>query len=302
MILADEPTGNLDTATGADVIDLLAGLATSHGATVIVATHDADLAARAPRRLAMRDGKLVGHSPSGSARRFLLTRWRALGQRTWCSAQAASALVLLASGAVVSAPVAPAAPQLDRAQSRPASCDAAAILRGAGATTVAASLRLYRFESRAAATRAAPSCAPAGHFASRLPTDRRRDDERYRLRRSAHRHGVVARRDRRRRAHPAGAGKPITIVDSGVDVAHPGVRRAVRALALNAQEPQPIGGVHGTAVASVIGAPANGVGIVGIYPDALLQTWDAAVGSGTALAHERDRRRRARCHEPGAPV
>ena len=59
VILADEPTGNLDSETGADVIDLLAGLATSHGATVIVATHDADLAARAPRRLAMRDGRLV---------------------------------------------------------------------------------------------------------------------------------------------------------------------------------------------------------------------------------------------------
>ena len=47
------------------MIDLLAGLATSHGATVIVATHDAELAARAPRRLAMRDGRLVGN-PSGS--------------------------------------------------------------------------------------------------------------------------------------------------------------------------------------------------------------------------------------------
>jgi putative ABC transport system ATP-binding protein len=60
VILADEPTGNLDTATGADVIDLLAGLATSRGATVIVATHDAGLASRAPRRLAMRDGRLAG--------------------------------------------------------------------------------------------------------------------------------------------------------------------------------------------------------------------------------------------------
>ncbi len=59
VILADEPTGNLDSQTGADVIDLLAGLASSHGATVVVATHDADLAARAPRRLAMRDGKLI---------------------------------------------------------------------------------------------------------------------------------------------------------------------------------------------------------------------------------------------------
>jgi putative ABC transport system ATP-binding protein len=60
VILADEPTGNLDSKTGADVIDLLAGLAQSRGATVIVATHDASLAARAPRRIAMRDGSIVG--------------------------------------------------------------------------------------------------------------------------------------------------------------------------------------------------------------------------------------------------
>jgi putative ABC transport system ATP-binding protein len=66
VILADEPTGNLDSQTGADVIDLLAGLATSRGATVIVATHDAGLAARAPRRLAMRDGRLaVGAAEAG---------------------------------------------------------------------------------------------------------------------------------------------------------------------------------------------------------------------------------------------
>ena len=59
VILADEPTGNLDTATGSDVIGLLAGLAARHGATVVVATHDAELAARAPKRVAMRDGKIL---------------------------------------------------------------------------------------------------------------------------------------------------------------------------------------------------------------------------------------------------
>jgi len=59
VVLADEPTGNLDTATGREIIDLLAGLAAEHGSTVIVATHDIDLAGRAPRRLAMRDGRLV---------------------------------------------------------------------------------------------------------------------------------------------------------------------------------------------------------------------------------------------------
>jgi putative ABC transport system ATP-binding protein len=60
VVLADEPTGNLDTATGGEIIALLANLAAEHGSTVIVATHDASLAARAPRRIAMRDGRLAG--------------------------------------------------------------------------------------------------------------------------------------------------------------------------------------------------------------------------------------------------
>ncbi len=59
VILADEPTGNLDTTTGGEVIELLAGLAAQRGSTVIVATHDTALAGRAPRRLAMRDGRLL---------------------------------------------------------------------------------------------------------------------------------------------------------------------------------------------------------------------------------------------------
>ena len=59
VVLADEPTGNLDTATGGDIIDLLAGLAAEHGATVVVATHDAELARRMNRRVAMRDGRLA---------------------------------------------------------------------------------------------------------------------------------------------------------------------------------------------------------------------------------------------------
>jgi putative ABC transport system ATP-binding protein len=60
VVLADEPTGNLDSATGGEIVDLLASLAADHGSTVIVATHDASLAARAPRRIALRDGKLAG--------------------------------------------------------------------------------------------------------------------------------------------------------------------------------------------------------------------------------------------------
>jgi putative ABC transport system ATP-binding protein len=73
VILADEPTGNLDSKTGADVIELLADLAARRGTTVVVATHDTGLAARAPRRIAMRDGRIsedadaAAESPAGAS-------------------------------------------------------------------------------------------------------------------------------------------------------------------------------------------------------------------------------------------
>jgi cell division transport system ATP-binding protein len=66
VILADEPTGNLDSATGADIVTLLAGLASARGTTVIVATHDESLAAIAPRRITVRDGKAT--EPAGDGR------------------------------------------------------------------------------------------------------------------------------------------------------------------------------------------------------------------------------------------
>jgi putative ABC transport system ATP-binding protein len=67
VVLADEPTGNLDSATGREIIDFLAGLAAEHGSTVIVATHDSELASRAPRRLVMRDGRLVALAAAATA-------------------------------------------------------------------------------------------------------------------------------------------------------------------------------------------------------------------------------------------
>ena len=82
---------------------------------------------------------------------------------------------------------------------------------------------------------------------------------------------------------PPGPGVPVTIVDSGVDVAHPEFAGRPDLSLLNAQEPAGIGGEHGTSVASVIGAPVNGVGLVGIYPQAVLRSWDAARGEGTRL-------------------
>jgi putative ABC transport system ATP-binding protein len=59
VVLADEPTGNLDSATGGEIIELLWNLAAEHGSTVIVATHDTELAARAARRVGVRDGRLL---------------------------------------------------------------------------------------------------------------------------------------------------------------------------------------------------------------------------------------------------
>jgi len=59
VIFADEPTGNLDTATGAVVEDILFRLNREHGITLIVVTHDEDLAARCDRRVQIRDGLIV---------------------------------------------------------------------------------------------------------------------------------------------------------------------------------------------------------------------------------------------------
>jgi putative ABC transport system ATP-binding protein len=60
VLLADEPTGNLDTRTGEQLFDLIEGLWRSHGLTVILVTHDPRIASRAPRTLHMRDGMMLG--------------------------------------------------------------------------------------------------------------------------------------------------------------------------------------------------------------------------------------------------
>ena len=60
IVFADEPTGNLDRATGAMVADMLFAIAKERDATLVVVTHDAEIAARADRVVEMRDGKVVG--------------------------------------------------------------------------------------------------------------------------------------------------------------------------------------------------------------------------------------------------
>jgi putative ABC transport system ATP-binding protein len=63
LLLADEPTGNLDTASGVEIMALLDGLVRDRGVAVVVVTHDPDVAAMARRRVNMRDG-LMENTPT----------------------------------------------------------------------------------------------------------------------------------------------------------------------------------------------------------------------------------------------
>ena len=69
IVLADEPTGNLDSTTGRHIMDLLLNVRRSRQTTLVLVTHDAELASLADRRLVLRDGRPVPHhdAPSPSS-------------------------------------------------------------------------------------------------------------------------------------------------------------------------------------------------------------------------------------------
>jgi putative ABC transport system ATP-binding protein len=83
ILLADEPTGNLDYTTGAEILDLLWDSCDRLGQTIVLVTHDARAAAYADRVLVVRDGGIVEEIELGRRRdheaRPLITRLAALG-------------------------------------------------------------------------------------------------------------------------------------------------------------------------------------------------------------------------------
>jgi hypothetical protein len=84
---------------------------------------------------------------------------------------------------------------------------------------------------------------------------------------------------------PPGPGKPVTVVDTGVDLNHPEFAGRPSTIALNDQSVVGQTEDHGTAVASTIAAPPNAQGIVGVYPQAALQIWDASpAGPGISVS------------------
>ena len=74
VILADEPTGNLDSRTAADVVGLLGSLCDDEGVTVILVTHDENVARRTRRRVAMADGELRERAAKATRTRPLRAR------------------------------------------------------------------------------------------------------------------------------------------------------------------------------------------------------------------------------------
>ena len=146
------------------------------------------------------------------------------------------------------------------------------MLQAVGATRVAPELRIWRVPRRAL-----PALRAAGLVDFAEP-DRRL----YRDASSSPRDEPLASSEWWRSTVGAdvtpapGPGKPVTIVDSGVDVTHPEFAKRPNTTMLNEQQLVLDEDDHGTEVASVVGAPVNGIGIAGVYPQAVLRSWDAS--------------------------
>jgi len=80
-------------------------------------------------------------------------------------------------------------------------------------------------------------------------------------------------------SEPPPPGVPVTVIDTGLDASHPEFSSRPNTTMLNVQTVLSSEDIHGTAVSSIVGAPANGQGLVGVYPQAVLHEWDFGDGS-----------------------
>ena len=80
ILMADEPTGNLDAATGVEVADLMFRLNRENGTTLLLVTHDVEVAGRCERRLSLASGRLVGDERTASPAQGVVAALRAAGQ------------------------------------------------------------------------------------------------------------------------------------------------------------------------------------------------------------------------------
>jgi Subtilase family len=151
-------------------------------------------------------------------------------------------------------------------------------LRAANARLVAPELNVWRVPARAVA-RAVPALRAEG-VVTRVESDRR-------IVQFTHLNAgdplisnewwIADVRDDK--VEPPGPGVPVTVADTGLDLAHPEFSGRPNTIPLNQQFVGSRDEIHGTAVSSVAAAPSNGQGLVGIYPQALLQEWDFGDGS-----------------------
>ena len=70
IILADEPTGSLDSQTGDSILALLSGLNREHGVSIVMVTHRSDAACWSDRTIELRDGRIAGDAPAASRARL----------------------------------------------------------------------------------------------------------------------------------------------------------------------------------------------------------------------------------------
>jgi putative ABC transport system ATP-binding protein len=83
LVLADEPTGNLDTRSSGEVLDLLRELNRAESQTLVVVTHDPAVAATSDRVIFLRDGRVAGEVPGGSTERLIqaMARFEVSGEQ-----------------------------------------------------------------------------------------------------------------------------------------------------------------------------------------------------------------------------